>query len=320
MKRLFKFYQQYESDERRFSTCSTEYAVLPHIVEDAAGSDKLMAFAKQLGLETVGEPVEAEKPNYGFRPLLITHSVLLAESEEVKVGFFGPVEKRPVYLGFITVPDELYTEGLEASSDIGIKISEEQAHEIVNNQEAGVFDYGNTVDGEVVMVKEGWEYWHILPLLGYDLKSFEDALGITQHGFSDDTFRCAVCGLFDSNDNGYQYNYRMTDEGPVGIRCGCYDEYSKSHLDEYIGNPDKPIQLETAEKLEKEGVLEHIERFIGGMTDGRGGSWGGDPCREGDPATLLHKFIESDPEGDYLFSLDECGQFQTYFSLWKVVA
>ena|SRR3990167_2843335 len=56
----------------------------------------------------------------------------------------------------------------------------------------------------------------------------------------------------------------------------------------------------------------------GGMTDGRGGWFRGELTREGEPETVLAELLERNPEGEYVFSHDESGQFQVYFSVWRV--
>jgi hypothetical protein len=186
--------------------------------------------------------------------------------------------------------------------------------------EFGISAVGEMVGGETVLVKTGWEYFHVLPLLGYSLEDFEERLGIEEHGFDDDTESCSGCGKFDSRDDGYMYNFREVCGDWLGVNCGCYEEAIESEWESFVDDSERAIELAVAERLAEKGEIEHVERFIGGMVDGRGGYWrGSGAVREGNPEDVLAEMREKEPDARFVFSHDESGQFQTYFSIWRVV-
>lgn len=327
MKRLIKYYNNIGGEIRKgggtnpgveFSDCSTKREILPELVSDAAGSKELLALAKKLGFKTKGRVVTVKSERYG--DLKITHAVKLAEP--IKVKRWDRIESYQEYLGFVSIPERA-SELVEPVREPNQPVDADLAYRFVDGNYAfGIDNYGETVGGEQVMVRSDWSYDHVIPLLGYSLESFEKELGITEHGFSDDTDSCSECNLYDSRDDGYSYNFRnVGDYGYLGINCGCYHEHLKNpkNLVDYINNSDKAIELEAAKTLKKKGKLKFIERFIGGWTDGRGGYYAGKPTREGKPVEILEELRKRYPKGRFVFTHDESGQFQTYFSVWRVV-
>jgi hypothetical protein len=158
-------------------------------------------------------------------------------------------------------------------------------------------------------------------LAGYSLESFEKVLDINDHGFEDDTDNCSECGLFDSRDNGYTYNFQYVESmGNLGINCGCFDKYTSTDegIDHYSDNASECMELSAAKKLARKGKLKHLERFIGGWTDGRGGYYEGKSVREGKPESVLEEFQAKYPDRSFVFTRDSSGQFQTYFSIWEI--
>lgn len=315
VKRLVKYWQRYKGDEAKFSTCSTEYEVLPYLVSYDDGDHALISLAIRLGYEMTGPILKPEEPKYGYRQLQITHAVQVGTKKTTR---WNETEEVPVYLGFITLANG----SLKPVPDCTGTVDADQGYAMVGMTEYGIDDVGETVDGGVTVVKSGWDYYHHLPMLGYSLESFETAMGITDGGFHDDTIRCDACNKYDSRDNGYTYNHRYVDsKGTLGINCGCYDEYASSPeaLFDYVNQAESAMELSAAEEHAKAGRLKHIERFIGGMVDGRGGSYGGKYCREGSPDKILADLRAKFPKSDFVFTHDESGQFQTYFSVWRVV-
>lgn len=303
MKRVIKFTQE----NPIFSDCSTKYEIMPILMPDSADCSDLARIANNLDLQ-VSEDFTAESLKYSCA-LYVTHAVCVSQ-----VG-----SDRKQWLGFITLPKHSQKYYLDLKESIGNEMTTEDASNTVNNQHYGVDEYGETVDGGVVLVTSGWNYFHEIPLLGYSLEHFEQLLGVTEHGFYDDTERCQACGKFDSRDNGYRYNFREVDGGYFGVNCGCYHEAGKDAYESYINSSDKAIEGSIAKELESEGTLEHVERFIGGMVDGRGGYYAGKPTREGKPESILKALLSKEPKARFIFSHDESGQFQTYFSVYRVV-
>ena len=54
------------------------------------------------------------------------------------------------------------------------------------------------------------------------------------------------------------------------------------------------------------------------MVDGRGGYFNGKSTREGTPKSVLAEYMALKPDSVFLFTHDESGQFQTYFSIWEI--
>jgi hypothetical protein len=324
MKRVIKFWNQF-NDGMTFNDCGTKYEVLPILVADDAGEAELRAIAKQLGIETRGRKIEtiARPDRFRSGKTFMTHAMKTGEKTEPK---FHSQTEYEWHLGFVTLNESDAI--LKPVAKLGKRVTREQANEIINNRAYGLDDVGDfsmipsKVDLRIVM--QGWHYYHEIALLGYDVDKFERMITrkrSSQDGereFYDSVFRCDDCGTWDSNDSGYTYNYRMTDDGQYGINCGCAHEHMKRNVEDYIDNPHKAIELEAAEELAEEGVLEHVERFIGGWTDGRGGRYNGESTREGTPEAILRQFKASEPKSKFVMTHDESGQFQTYWSLWRV--
>ena len=92
----------------------------------------------------------------------------------------------------------------------------------------------------------------------------------------------------------------------------------QDNWEECINDCKTSVELDVAEKLEEQKKIKHLERFIGGMTDGRGGMYDGESTREGNPVEVLAEYQDKHPDKQFLFTHDESGQFQTYFSIWLV--
>lgn len=315
MKRVIKFHSRYQNDAGKFSDCSTRYEVLPILVEDSAGPKELKAIAKQLGLYNRKKVATGKSDSNNWNKTnFLTHSLPLGQYE--RGGGMYSKEKYEWQLGFITLK-----EGgtLEAISKVNQKMTLEQAESIRDEREYGVADTTHIKD-EKYLVMESWKYYHQIKLLGYSLEHFEKLLEIDDRTFEDEVDSCSECGESDWRDNGYTYNFRYIEsEGSLGLNCGCFDEFCKNNVEHYVNNHKECMELEIAKELEDEGTLEFVERFIGGWTDGRGGSFGGERTREGTPEGILKDLLKKNPKAKFVFTHDESGQFQTYFSIWKVV-
>lgn len=310
MKRLIKYWNTYESDKNNFSNVSTNFEVLPIIVDDTASNKELRTLAKELGLETQGNVASFEGGK-------LTHSLKLKEVKTKER--WGKIESMQCYIGFIKVDDTL-----PVLESINNDMTAEQAIEIINNQAYGIRD-AITINGESMVLIDSWDAFSALSFAGYSLEAFAkhydclDSQGKAETVFDDSVFQCGECGEWDYNDNGYTYNYRIIGHEIIGERCGCLHEVQKRMVDEYIDDSSQAIELDTAKELESENKLEHLERFIGGMVDGRGGYYDGKYTRESNPEKALDEYREKFPDSQFIFSHDESGQFQTYFSIWKVL-
>ena len=100
-------------------------------------------------------------------------------------------------------------------------------------------------------------------------------------------------------------------------------------LEPYVDGK-KPMPLDKAHALWREGKIEFVERFVGGFAD-RGGYWHGPDERKGpesedsygqttvgDPQDVLPVRRKQDTKARFICSIDEQGQFQTYWSLWRI--
>ena len=313
MKRAIKYWNIFKSNAADFSSCGTEYEVLPGLYPDDAGIVELRTLAKSLGLKTRGVAT-LKSPEARLK---LSHSVKLVGKHERT--YFNKTETFDLYLGFIELPD---VSELPAKSTLNNSTPKGLLYELINGGDGyrlGIEEYGESVDGETWLVKTSWRQHHIMPLLGYSLEKFYKAEGIDDVYFEDSVSRCSECGLYNHNDDGYTYNFRATDDGYIGIECGCFEEYALNNYSEYVNEPKKCIELSIAETLKDQGKIEFIERFIGGMVDGRGGCFRGERTREGEPSDVLTSLLEETPNGEFIFTHDESGQFQTYFSVWRVL-
>ena len=200
------------------------------------------------------------------------------------------------------------TDTLVPTSEINAKMTKKQAQEVIGYGGMGIYDFGKDVHGRNVLVKEGWEYYHIMRLFGYDLEYFQELIEMEEEGFSDDTFRCCECGQLDSYDNGYATNYRIIDDGMMGINCGCYTDYCYENWEEFIGETAKAMDPDAANKLIAEGTLREIDSYCAGMGCGMSDS----PQAVYDRiAERMGMTMELPP---ILFSLGCVGQFDVGFS------
>jgi hypothetical protein len=315
MKRAIIFHSPYKSDEGKFSTSSTKYEALPVIFKSEAGNNELRTLAQEMNLKTVGNVKTNEDQRGSFK---ISHYIKL--DDYVTDKSWGDEKRYQKCLGFIELPrySDQYDQ-LPPIANLNRKLTRDQAYEIVNNQNYGVNDVV-TIDNEVLVVMDGWSYFHEIKLLGYSIDSFEEQMGAEDRTFEDEVFRCGECGESDWNDTGYEYNYKIYQDCIVGTRCGCYDEAVKNDFSSYVNNSDECIEASIAETLESDGQIEFIQRFVGGMTDpGRLHSFNGESVETGQPDSILKQLTAKEPKGEFLFVHDESGQFQTYFSVYRVL-
>ena len=98
MKRMIKYYNIYQSDKAGFSDCSTEYEVLPELVDDKAGFEELKALAAKHGIKLGRKAIAGEER------AKITHAINTMETKEKKgFGCSDKKEMLTVYVGFITL-------------------------------------------------------------------------------------------------------------------------------------------------------------------------------------------------------------------------
>ena len=315
MKRLITYYSEYE--KLNFSSCSTRYEVLPYVVEDSAGNKELRELANLLGFKRQGN-VKTLKPllsRCGVRQsLIITHAVCIGETEDTTRTDKTKITKH--YLGFISIKE---TEWIKTVPDCtGIFTDNHLEHLFNGSCDFNIISPIDLPDTRSLLI-ESWEAFHYLDLLGYSFKQLLERCECEDTVFDDSVFCCGRCGEWNYTNNGYTYNYRITDDEIIGISCGCLAEHLEANFESHINDTDSPLELNVAETLESENKIKHLERFIGGMVDGRGGWFAGKSCREGHPKSVLKEYQSKYPDKEFIFSHDESGQFQTYFSIWEVL-
>lgn len=325
MKRVIKFWNRFS--DKGFSDCGTVYEVLPILVQDNAGPKELLKIARELGVETRGRKVKTHEVPTGYTrgATHMTHSILTGEKQAKSKWDKEIVEWA---LGFVTLNEKQAI--LKPVAKLGKRITREQANEIINERAYGLDDVGdfsmvpNKRDLQIVM--SGHNYYHEIKMLGYDMERFEMMVTrkrTSQEGernFYDSVFRCDDCGTWDNNDSGYTYNYRIIDGEQLGLNCGCAHERAKANFLSMANDPKQFVDREAADELAEDGLIEHVERFIGGWTDGRGGFYGGESTREGNPEGVLKEYLAKEPKSKFVMSHDESGQFQTYFSIYRITA
>jgi len=322
MKRAIKYWNQYESDEANFSTCSTKYEIISGLFPDNAGYAELCEIAAQYGMVEQG----TVKTNRKSDGITVTHTILLTETKKININTFGnETENRPVYLGFVSLPKSSIFSALETLDNDPPQSKEYDSalHELVNSgrgYELGIEETGyHGQNRKNIIVMAGWHYYHVLPFLGYSLKKMESQAKIEDRYFSDSVTACSGCSEYDDNDDCYKTNFRYIESfGELGLNCGCFTDYALNNIDDYANDSNKAIELEQVKTLQKCRRLKHIERFISGWVDGRGGYYAGEYCREGEPESVLAELLKANPEKQYVFTHDESGQFQSYFSVWEL--
>lgn len=307
------------------------------VISETGDASELAGHAKRLGFTPSGDAhTEGLQSHVRYGDIRIAAALPIVSPNP---KYIWPT----VALGWVEIPS---VHGLAPELPIRAEIgpmSAEQAEEIRGTGmegDIGVAMSGDDTEGKAAVIISGWEFYHILPLRGYTWQSYLAGCGVEGEdpepfGFEDDSDMCGECCVIDSRDNGYTYNFRETPSGNyVGVNCGCYAEACKSEWRDNANNADKAIELDLARDLARSGELKFVARYIGGMVDeGRGGFFmdhhvgddapdaaGMGPCGNGDPDKILSTLLESDPEGEFIFTHDESGQFQTYFSVWRVLA
>jgi len=300
-----------------------EYIYLS-VVSPTGKPSELRAHAKRLGLTPVGRARRVKSISQWREAQAVAVLDLAEEGKR-----YGELKK--LVLGWVKIPDVEYWTGkgkgaVPVRAEIG-PMSEEDFQAYINDgggvDQWGIADFGETVDGESAVIISGWHFYSVGPLLGYTWQSILENYGASEpFGFEDDSDSCGECGLIDTRDNGYTYNFRWLESHGAyyGVRCGCYLEAVKGALEDFVNKPEEAMPRESVEELVDEGKLEFVRRYIGGLTDpGRGGYYDGERVENGDPTEIMAAALKADPDGEYLFSHDESGQFQTYFSLYRVI-
>lgn len=228
MKRLIKFWGNY-SDKCEWSNCSTRYEVLPILVDDADGDKELLeiALSNNIKYEAL-EKVESKSWAYRY-DIQLTHALRLTEKTKQDSGVYLPnkIEPRVTWLGFVTLPKSTV---LEPKDTLNNKLTVLQCCDIVNLQECDIDDVAD-INGEVTLIRQGWDSYHGIALLGYSMDSFLKHYKIEHATFSDEVAHCHECGQYVYETNGYQNNFVVVEEcNLLGKPCGCYDMWVTQNI------------------------------------------------------------------------------------------
>lgn len=317
MKRAIKYHSIYASDGANFSTCSTRYEVLPGLYDDNAGIAELRQVAKKHKLKTRGV---AELKDQS-QEVKVTEALTLVGKIDNR-GKFGNNRNDFLtqYIGFVKL---INIPALPAMKTINNKTPDGLLHDLINegdNDRLGISDYGTSKDDELWLILADWGYFHHMAMLGYSREKFRKIEGIAEEYFSDSVFQCGACASWDHTDSGYTYNYRIHNGEMLGIHCGCFANAVEADVESWANDGTKAIESDITETLVKQGRLKFISRYVGGMTDsGRSHSYGGESVDVGDPASILEDLLDKSPNSKFVFSIDGAGQFQTYFSVYKIL-
>lgn len=321
MKRLVKMWNMFDKDSPKFSNSSTHYEMLPAVVADWAGDAQLKLLAEKHGVEVAGRFATIETDSYNSRSIRVTNAMRL-KTDHTRKTHHGETENHTQWLAFVTIPNGC----LEVKATVDNKLSKQQCQDIVNGNGYvyGIEDVAKMIDGKTVVIMSGWSYFHGIKLSGYSPESFRDNFGIDSDDeyFHDSVTRCGECNLYDHESDGYTYNYRIVNECDLlGINCGCYAEYmgSPEALESFVNESKQCIEADVMESHAEKGRARKLETYIGGMTDGRGGYINGKAVSDGNPKDVLADWLSKFPKGRFVFSRDDSGQFQTYFSIWELL-
>ena len=329
--RLIKYWQQYKRDEFEFSNCSTNYEVLSEVFDpDAVTSSQLREVVSQYGYQVDGNVKTFKTKSWGddtekmqLRSCKLSMAVKTTSTVDINKDnqWNKDPEHMPVYFGLIGIPE---IDIMPIIADLTGILSEDVFYELINTGDTDILSIQDIaeINRDNYLILESWDAFHVMEFLGY--QSFEvyckdNNLDST---FYDEVFSCTACNTWDWNDSGYTYNYRIVDCEQLGLNCGCHAEYIKDNAlesDDFVNNSDNAIERDNSIDMIEDGKIELLETFIGGMTDGRGGWFNGESTREGNPSDILKEYQAKMPGFDFIFVHEESGQFQTYFSICKIV-
>ena len=303
MKRAIIYMNRFDSDKSNFSTSGTKYEIVPGLYQDDAGEAELRAIATNRGMTL---EFDSQVESKGYSKIKLTHVSRITNDSEFK------------FMAFVSLPD---VEELPARKSLQCKTNKRALYNLINNNsyQVGIVGMGESIENETWLIIGNHSFYHILPLLGYSIDSLIETNGIDGIYFDDEVSQCSMCGMWARNDDGYRANFHVSNCELIGVECGCWHDHCTNDISEFVDDAEKCIELSTAEELENSNKIEHLERFIGGMVDGRGGYWAGGAVREGNPKGVLKEYANKFPDDKFVFSHDESGQFQAYFSIWRVI-
>jgi len=231
-------------------------------------------------------------------------------------------DERPYFLAWLKIPE---IEGLPLQTTIVHSVAELTVIVDLNGDALtalGFEQWGENENGNTVLAMAGHSLAHIAQANGYSVATICELFGGTEASltFNDQVFECAGCNTLQEDSDGYEYCYREVNGDLYGIACGCANDAIIEHYESYVNESSSALTLTAAEELVKSGKIVHVARYIGGCVDSEwGGVYDGECVDSGQPAEVLEQRLNAEPEAKFVMSMDDGGQFHTYWSLYRVV-
>lgn len=309
--RVIVYWNQYSSDQGRYSDTSTTINVIGKVFKEIPSNQEMIQLANDTewidGLASRSF-ITPRCPPYQRNQIQMVSCTPVFKKES-----YGELVQ--AYLGVAKVAIQDSVAPKYGPSDI---FSVEQLSEACNYQEFDIYDIGVDEKDNNVIIIDGHNFDDMWKLHGYDSEESLKKMDYEICGFNDDSFRCSKCDVIMSNIDGMAYNVRYKEDGPIGISCGCYDDYCVENVEEFLNNSSDPMPPGALEKLKEKGLATHHSDLCNGWSCG-------DDC----PEKLIESLFDlariggfdlvedATDEGEgIIFSLDWCGQFDTGFSMW----
>lgn len=321
MYRAVKFPQMYASDGSALRALHADRATFLDIVSATDSAAELKKIATDMGLAYHKKSVRAVNKYHDYQMPATTRVIELVERETTRFGLRSD-ETSPIYLAWVKIPE---VAGLPIRTVVSDDVSDAEIENFRlegDYSQLGIGQYGDDENGKCVIAVGDHSFWAIGPLLGYSVNAVCAMLGGAEDNitFDDQVFYCQGCNTLQEDTDGHMYRYRQVDGELFGIACGCAAEAELECIEDYVNEPDKQITAESAERLVESGNLVHVARYIGGWTDpGRGGYYDGESVENGEPEGVIKALLEASPDASFVCSVDESGQFQTYWSVYRLI-
>lgn len=147
--------------------------------------------------------------------------------------------------------------------------------------------------------------WNNIPQKVYDALEF---MGYSCE-WEDEWTMCGQCyKVVRTSPSSYGWTRYWAIIGDCELICGdCLKDDPTDYLEELENNPKHCLTFDL--DLEELGYVMIEEDFENGWH----------PGQDDDPKTILERLLKDNPEGKYIFNLDEQSQFYIGFSIWKKI-
>lgn len=311
--RIIFYWNSFSTDEGRFSDSSTKFDVIGKVYNEIPSDEEMVRVAIDEDFIEKNQKCEfvdvENRSEYGL--MVVRNAKLFIKS------FHG--KDKQVFLGIIQVPRQKSIKPLDGPE---VKVTPEILSEAANYQDFGISDIGCDIDGNPVLVMEGWEFYPLWKLYGYNEESIEEDTGVEILGFNDENFRCDGCGaIMSTTMNTFSSNQKFIEENleMIGVQCGCFKDYCVENVGEFINNTERAIDKSALKQLVNDGKAVHYSDLCYGWT-----------CGMDNPADAINELYElagrggldlaeedeEDSSEGVLFQVDCVTPFNTGFSMW----